>query len=239
MGSIPVVGFLFSWKKQVQSFDEQQRKGKRARLHWSLVTSFWVALVIVAIATVTVVVIMQKPVWIEIETLAGVVGVLLSGFYTFVLYHGVYFAENETITLIEPIGTPMDFADAIGEIIRKPLHFDHFTELAGEAAGPIGLLLGFILDLLVCFLFAIGLGFLFWLGVNFVVVGVIAVTLPLFYIFKRSVLFVIWHVEECHGNLWRSLSYGVAYAALKTGWMCLIVFASHKWAHVIKLNILN
>jgi uncharacterized protein YqhQ len=218
----------------VQPLDEQQRNGKRARLHWSLVTSFWVALVIVAIATVTVVLIMQKPVWIEIETLAGVVGVLLSGFYTFVLYHGVYFAENEAITLIEPIGTPMDFADAIGNLPE----FGHFSD-AGASEGPIGLILGLIIGIIAFFLLAAVLAFLFWLGVNVLAVGVISVVLPLFYVFKGSVLFVIKHVEECHGNLWRSLGYGVTYAALKTALVCLIVFGSHEFAHVIKSNILN
>lgn len=74
---------------------------------------------------------------------------------------------------------------------------------------------------------------------NILAVGVISVVLPLFYVFKRSVLFVMRHVEECHGNLWRSLGYGVAYAALKTALVCLIVFGSHEFAHVIKSNILN
>jgi hypothetical protein len=70
-------------------------------------------------------------------------------------------------------------------------------------------------------------------GVNLLIVGVVAVAVPIFYIFRRSVLFVIRHAKECHGNLWRSFGYGVSYAAMKTAVLCLIVFASHKLAQLI------
>ena len=167
------------------------------------------------------------------ETLALVVGGLMTGFYSFALYHGVYFSDDETISLVVPVGNPLDFADGS---ISGDL-FGAFTT-AGASEGPVGLLLGFILDIIVCLFLSFVVAFLFWLGVNLLLIGVVIVVIPLYYIFKRSVLFVMRHTEECHGNLWRSLGYGLSYAVLKTALLCLIVFASHELAQLIKFHVL-
>jgi len=110
---------------------------------------------------------------------------------------------------------------------------------AGASEGLGGLLLGVILDIVVCILLAIVLSILLWLGINLLVAGVIAIAIPLFYIFKRSLFFVMRHVDECQGNILAALRYGFGYAVLKTLTLCLIIFGSHELATFIKTTFLS
>jgi hypothetical protein len=174
---------------------------------------------------------MHKPVWVELETVALVVGILMTIFYTYVLYHGVHFSNDETLTFVKAIGHPLQLSDGMGG------ELGHFTA-AGASEGPAGLLLGLILDIVICLVLAIVLSILLWLGINLLVAGVIAISIPLFYIFKRSVFFVMRHVEECHGNFLLALRYGIGYAVIETLTLCFIIFGSHELATLIKIHFL-
>jgi hypothetical protein len=213
-----------------QEKQEDIDKGNH-RERWSVLTCFWTALVIVLISAVSVTILMHKPVWVELETLAAIVGILMTCFYTYLLYHGIQFSKDETLTFRKTIGEPLDLA-------QSGIDFGHFTA-AGASEGPAGLLLGFMLDVVLCIVLSIVLSLLIWLGINLLVVGVIAIAIPLFYIFKRSVFFVMRHVEECHGNLLAALRYGFGYAAVKTITLCFIIFGSHELANLIKTNFLE
>jgi|GEM_PF-2129974 len=207
--------------------------GTKHRERWSLLTCFWTAIVIILIAATSVIVLLHKPVWVELETLALVVGILMTIFYTYVLYHGIHFSKDETLTFGKAIGNPLDLAD--GSMSGE---FGHFTA-AGASEGPAELLLGLVLDIVVFIFLTIVLSLLLWLGINLFVAGVIAISIPLFYIFKRSVFFVMRHVDECNGNVLAALRYGVAYAVVKTLTLCLIIFGSHELATFIKINFLG
>lgn len=211
---------------------QQTDNDEQKKLHWSMVTCFWTALIIVVIAATSVIVFMHKAVWVELETLAAVIGILMTLFYSYILYHGVKFLDGETIALTRAIGNPFDFADGGGDL------FGHFTA-AGASEGIAGLLLGLLLDIIVCLVLAFLLSILFWLGVNLVVAGVVVVAIPLFYIFKRSLSFVLRHVDECKGDFWKSCRYGFGYAILKTATLCLMIFASHELANIIKVSVLG
>jgi energy-coupling factor transporter transmembrane protein EcfT len=87
------------------------RKNTRPTERWCLLTCFWSALIIVLIATISVLFLMHKPVWVELEILASIVVILMTIFYTFVLYYGVYFSKENTLTLVKPIGNPLDVAE--------------------------------------------------------------------------------------------------------------------------------
>ena len=165
-------------------------------------------------------------------TLVRQVSILMTFFYTYLLYYGIQFSKDETVTFGRSIGNPLDL-DA-----GPCLDFGHFTA-AGASEGPAGLLLGLVLDIVVCIFLSIVLSLLLWLGINLLVVGVVAIAMPLFYIFKRSVFFVLQHLEECHGKFFVALRYGFGYAAIKTLTLCLIIFGSHELATFIKTNFLG
>jgi hypothetical protein len=213
----------------MQQQTNENSNGVKHRERWSVLTCFWTALGIVLIVAITVLLLMHKPVWVELETLAVVVGILMTFFYTNLLYNGIHFSKDETLTFGKAIGNPLDLADGMGG------EFGHFTA-AGASEGPAGLLLGLVLDIIVCIFLAIVLSLLLWLGINLLVDGIIAIAIPLFYIFKRSVFFVMRHVEECHGNFLMALRYGFGYSVIKTLTLCLIIFGSHELATFIKMN---
>jgi hypothetical protein len=188
------------------------------RERWSLVTTFWVACGVICLSAVIVFQIAKQPIWIEFETLALVGGAMMTLFYTMILYKGVYFDENEQIVIIRPTSS------AGLELVE----FGDFGEITGGLSdGPLGLLFGFLLDILVTFVLSFVLALLYWLGVNILFIGVVAVSLPTFYLFKRSLFFVLKHVDECHGKLVSSFAYAIGYSAVKTALLCGMIFVGH------------
>jgi hypothetical protein len=201
---------------------------EKIRMRWSLKTSFWMVFTILLVTSAFVLCLMQKAVWIELETLAVIAGVLLSLFYTYILYHGVVFVDDRTVAVRKSIGSPFDIS---GVSNLGDMNFGSFAA-AGASDGIGGMLLGLLLDIVVTIFLAFVLSFLAWLGVNLVVESVALISIPLVYIFKRSLAFVLRHTEECRGNPGASLKYGFAYGAFKTATLCLIIFASHRIATV-------
>jgi len=68
--------------------NQPNQKIKVTKPHWSLVTNFWVAAGIIALSATAVLLLMHKAVWVELEVLALIVGVMMTAFYTYVLYLG-------------------------------------------------------------------------------------------------------------------------------------------------------
>ena len=222
----------------MEQSDHVAQQSKSDRPHWSLVTSFWVAVSTIALIAIAELLFIQKAVWVELEALAGIVGIMMTAFYTYVLYHGVKFSENETISLTKELGgNPLDLGE-LGNLAstRGGYGFGHLTA-AGASEGLAGLLLGLLLDIIVTLLLAVVFSVLLWLGINLLVSSVIIVAIPFFYVFKRSVFFVMRHIGVCHGNLLKSFGYGFGYAAFKTAILCLIVFAAHEVSMIIRAAI--
>jgi len=105
----------------MQQETKENTNSEEHRERWSVLTFFWTALVIVLVAAFLVIILMHKPVWVELETLALVVGVAMTIFYTFILYRGIHFSKDEAITFGKTIGNPLYLADATGG------EFGHFT----------------------------------------------------------------------------------------------------------------
>jgi hypothetical protein len=76
------------------------RRFKIARPKWSLKTSFWSAVVVLAIVSLTIVVLFKKSIWIELEIVTGVLSLFMFAYFFFVLYHGVRFDRKENYTVL-------------------------------------------------------------------------------------------------------------------------------------------
>jgi hypothetical protein len=88
-------------------------------------------------------------------------------------------------------------------------------------AGPVGCLIGLLLDLIATILLSFGIAVLFWLGVNLVVGAVTAVFIPLYFLFSRSLRFIVTQGRHCRGNLGRSFVYALSAAAVCATWFFL------------------
>ena len=177
---------------------------------------------------------MHKGVWIELETLALVIGLMMTFFYSYILYHGVKFLDDGAIALPKAINiSRWDFVDSL-----YVDNIGHFSK-AGASEGPMELLIGLILDILVSLLLTFILGLLLWLGINLMAASIIIITILLFYIFTRSLRFVMRHVEECRGKFLKSIRYGFGYALLKTTTLYIMILAAHNWLTSLKCQFLE
>ncbi|CEG57245.1 hypothetical protein [Legionella fallonii] len=202
--------------------------------HWSVKTCFWTALGIILLSAIIVILFVHKAVWVELETLALIIGIMTTFFYSYILYHGVRFLDGERITFRRVMDRPLEPEN---DVVSTE-SFGYFTSNLSDE-GLIGILFGLILDILTCFMLASILSVLMWFGVNLIAVSIFIVATPLYYIFSQSLRFVMRHVEECRGNFVKSVQYGLGYALLKTATLCLIVFVSHDLAKVIKRLVLG
>lgn len=199
-----------------------------SRKKWSLLTSFWVALGILVVSTVTVLMVMKKPIWLELETLAGVICFVMTGFYWWVLYHGVRFNEDEKIA-VNWIKEISDVGSGVADLGELFLGIVGLSSSVGFAKmGLIGIVVGGFMGLVLSLLACIVLMVLAWVVFNAMEAAIFVTAVPLFLIFRRSVLYVLQHVDYCVGNMGRSLWCSLTFSVFNTAVLCLVVFASHK-----------
>lgn len=144
-------------------------------------------------------------------------------FYTWILYHGVSFREDETFA----IGFDRFRPDNIVYTTPDPAAVGEIAAAMFAGGGLIGGILGLLFGIVIYIVFAAVLAALLWLCSNVFLVGVPMLSLPLFSIFKRSVFFVIRHVEKCRGRLGSSIKYATGYSLLKSITLYLIVYGAH------------
>jgi hypothetical protein len=200
--------------------------GKVQEPHWSLAANFTAAVIIVAISTIIVMVVLKKPVWIELEIAVGIIGIAMFGFFTWVLYHGVLFSPDETLTITFSRFDPNLLAHSSDPGVFMELGTAGFAE-----GGPFGCLAGFLLGAVLCMAAAV----VVWFFSNFFFAGITILTLPLFYIFRWSVFFILRHSVECRGQLGRSVKYGAGYAFVKAGTLYVIIYGAHLINVVVKV----
>ncbi len=200
-----------------------QGAGERnRRAHWSLATNFVAAIVIIVVSSLIVIVVLKKPLWVELEIAIGIVGLAMFLFYTWILYHGVSFRPDETLTISFSKFNP----DVFG-YTADPTLLGDFAAQGFAEGGPIGCILGVLFGIVVSVILAVVLAIFLWLFSNVLLTGITILALPLFFIFKRSVFFVIRHAKECQGRLAMSLRYGASYALAKSFILYLIVYGAH------------
>ena len=101
---------------------------------------------------------------------------------------------------------------------------------AGAEEGPVGCLLGLILDIVLTIVLAVVLAFVVWLSVNLLFVALTLLFIPLFFLFSRSLRYVVAHSRRCRGNLAQSCSTALYYTIAATVWFYAVVFLAHRMA---------
>ena len=192
--------------------------GKAPKPHWSLAANFTAAVIIVAVCTIIVMVVLKKPVWVELEIAVGIVAVAMFGFFTWVLYHGVMFSPDETLTITFSRFDPNLLAHS-----GDPGVFMEFGAAGFAEGGPFGCLAGLLLGAVLCIAAAV----VVWFFSNFFFAGIAILALPLFYIFRWSVFYILRHSEECRRRLGSSVKYAAGYTFVKAGTLYVIIYGAH------------
>jgi hypothetical protein len=198
------------------------------RPKWSLKTHFWAAVLIAVLASVCVFVISEKNIWVELEITVSVLLVISFAYFLFLFYHGVRFEKNETFSFTwKTFRLDNSWFEFLGTGGPSGL----FTEIGAEA-GPLGCVVGALLDLVVSFLLIIILAFLIWLGFNIAATGFVALLLPLYFLFRRSLRIAVARGRTCRGNLGKSLEYAFVVTVMNMIWLYLVISAGYsvsKW----------
>jgi hypothetical protein len=196
----------------------QFRKPTYPRPKWSARTSFAVALGIIATTAPIVLFVARKSIWEELEIVTCLVACALVVYFTAILYLGVWFDHDRKAHIEWPVGRPADFVDATSIVPGDGF----FTELGSEG-GCFGMLVGFLVDLVAAFVIVAVVTAAMWLGVN----TIVALFIPLFYIHRRFLRYVVTRGRHCRGRAGRALLHGLASAALYTCWFYAIFFLAH------------
>jgi hypothetical protein len=196
------------------------RRHRRPR--WSLRSSFLAGGGILLACSLIVVLGLRESLWIELEIVSGLLGVLLWCFFTAVLYHGARFDQRERLHFEYSRGHGRDWWDPGTGIDTGGA----FTEWGAEA-GLAGAVLGFLLDLMILFGVSVVVGLLVWLGVNLVLPTILTLALPLFWLFRRAARTVVALGRRCRGRFWLSLGLGLRSALLSTFWLYTALYLGH------------
>jgi hypothetical protein len=193
---------------------DKNQAGQRPK--WSLRAAFWVFVWIVLLSTAGVLLLSHKDLWLELEMVVSIVALALFLFYWWVLYHAVHFYDDDQLTLSFIQG---DVAD--------PGWPDGGFGLASGADDPIGCIIAILLEVVLYLLVAFVLSFLVWIGINGLLLCVTLIAMPVFFIFRSSVRFVLRNAPACHRNLLKSAGLAAGFALLKTCWFFAVIAGSH------------
>ena len=209
----PLQDTLFG--SEVMASTEQAKDAPRQRLKWSLKTAFWVFLSIGLLSTAGVLSLSHKDLWIELEMVVALVALLLFIFYFWVLYHGVNFHDDGQL------GLKFSSFDVSDPWPYEGLGLIHLAE------DPVSLILFLLVEFVLLMVFAFVFSFLIWLGMNGVVLAITLLTIPLFYIFRSSVRFVLRNSPACCGDFLKSVCVAAGFAVFKSCWFFAIVAGAH------------
>ncbi|MFH0888096.1 MAG: hypothetical protein V1871_02680 [Planctomycetota bacterium] len=195
---------------------------KLKRPKWSLKTHFWAAILITAVASVCILLISKKNIWIELEMIVGVLSLVSLAYFIFLFYHGIRFEKNETFSITwKPFSFDVAWSDAFGG------NTGGLFTLLGAEAGALGCMAGLLLDLIVSLFLVAIVVFILWLGLNIVTAGILILVLPLYFLFRRSLRVAVVRGKACHGNLGRSLKLAVITTIANMSWLYLVIFTGY------------
>lgn len=192
---------------------------RRPRPRWSIRTTSVAALAIVAIASVLTLLVLRKPLWVELEALTGLLSVVVFMFFGHVLYRGIRFNKHERFDFSLRTVSLQDVWDGAASGV------DGADLLEAVDAGDG--IIGFLVGLLVSLVLIVGLGLVLWIGLNVVFNAVIVVSIPLFYFFRRSLRHVVVRGRTCRGNLPRSFRVAAWMTFFYMGWFYSLIFFAH------------
>ncbi len=192
------------------------------RPKWSLKSTFLYLCAAVLLVVPLIVFLFDGSIWARLELATTVLAVGLFLFLSHVLYHGLRFEGDRRFSLIRRRANSADFTSYFA--------CDSFVGLfstLGEVGGLAGLLIGFLLDVIVSLLLSLLVAALFWLGTNVLIVSISALLLPLYLIFRRFLMYVVWYGRSSRGRLGKSFFAAACYTAASTLWLYAVLFFGH------------
>jgi len=205
---------------QIPSVNPSNKVPRRPR--WSLKANFLAALGLLVLVVSLILFLVEKSLWVRLELITAVLSFFMFVYLWLVLYHGVRFDKRERYQFRWVSKNPSALLDAV-----QGLEIGGTFAEAGAEGGPLGLLIGFLCHLIISILLVVLIAFIFWLSLNLLVGAVVAVFIPLFFLFSRSLRLIVSRGRRCRGDLRKSLSYAIGYTLLSTIWLYLILFSAH------------
>jgi cellobiose-specific phosphotransferase system component IIC len=201
---------------------------RNTRPRWSLKSSFYTALVILILVTPLVLLTVQKSIWTELEMITGIISAMMFIYLAVILYQGVRFDKNERIIIDWPKESPIRLSDAGSYVTGDFGGF--FTELGSEAGIP-GLIIGFILDIFATFIIVFLISLLLWIGLNGIE-AVLAVSIPLYFFYRRALRAIVIRGRRCRGNIVASLLQALKSTLGYAVWFYGIFMLAHYVEHI-------
>jgi hypothetical protein len=122
--------------------------------------------------------------------------------------------------------------DDLGKITGS-INFDSMPGLSADIVIPWDVpdfgegLAGVLLGILAWILFSVLLLIIIWLFGTIIWIMILLFAAMLYWIFFRALRLVFKNSNKCHGNLGRSIAYGLAYTTLYNFWIYGIILATH------------
>lgn len=166
--------------------------------------------------------VLTKSLWAELEILIGILSLFMFAYFFLLLYHGVRFDKRER-QLITWRTSLTEWLEATPSVDTGGT----FTE-GGAEAGPLGPIVGFLLDLLVSIVLTLLLAVVLWLSLNvFVTAVVLLLGTPLFFLFRRSVRHIVAKGRFCHKDSARAFWFALRATLINTVWLYAILEGAH------------
>ncbi len=200
---------------------QSSRQLKRKSPRWSLKTHFWGAVTVVLVVSLTILLVLKKSLWAELEILTGVLSIFMFAYFFLLLYYSVRFDKNEHYLILWP-SQLTDWLDATPSLDTGGT----FTA-EGIEAGPLGMIVGFVLDVVVSIVLTFLLAVVLWLSMNVFVTAVVVLGAPLFFLFRRSVRYVVAQGRACCKDSSRAGWFALRATLVNTLWFYAILEGTH------------
>lgn len=83
--------------------------------------------------------------------------------------------------------------------------------------------MGLLLDIVVSLGFVFVIAGVIWLGANVLIAATAAICLPLYYLFRRSIRYVVVRGRSCRGHVGPSLLWAATYTLGNVAWLYAIL----------------
>ena len=190
----------------------------RRRPRWSVRTTLYASLGIVAGVTTLTLLVLHRPLWVELELVTALLSLSVYAFIAHTIFHGVRFDKRERC-----------------EVPLFDLSYDRLPDCSGaDLGGMVNFFdgdegcLGVLVGLAASAVLVVGMAAVLWLGLNVLATTVTLVTLPLFFIFRRSLRRIVAAGRTCRGDMKRSLLVGARLTALHMVWFYVVIYAAHR-----------
>lgn len=190
---------------------------------WNTHTTLLFALASVGLISMLVLLLVKGSIWEELQFLIAALSAFIFAFLFVLLYHGARFDKDQRWTF--GWVHPRSLAEHIPSVDSGGV----FSE-AGAHQGIAGFLIGLLLDIVVSLALIAAIVILLWLGINLALVAVAVIWIPLIYLFRRSVRYLVTRGRTCRGRVGRAAAWAAFYTLLNAAWLYAILLISHRLA---------